>query len=364
VPAGADEPRRFTLAAAGDVLIHRRLADLAAENAAKPGSWDFAPMLEPIAPWVSSADFAICHLESVLSPRNTGLSYWPRYVAPNAIADALAGAGWDACSVASNHALDGGFTGVVDTLDELDERGIGHSGTARTPDERLPSLYEVNGVTIGHLSFTQHFNGLDLPEDKPWGANRIDVEQIVADARWARTSGAEFVVVSLHWGIEYVPDPIGYQRDVAATILSDEAVDLIIGHHPHVVEPIGRIDDKYVAYSMGNHISNQHSDWGEPYFATNEGQLLFFNVVELSDGSFTVASVDVVPTWVRRDDLHVFAAQDAIARGEDVEAKVRAGLERTMDRTLRFGAEGVRLAAYPWPPPRPPDRGRAPIRRS
>ncbi|MEE9581927.1 MAG: CapA family protein, partial [Acidimicrobiia bacterium] len=280
----APAPRSFTLAAAGDVLIHSRLADLAARNAAEAGGWDFWPMLQAIEPWVASADFSICHLESVLSSTNSNLSFYPRYIAPNQIADALQAAGWDACSVASNHALDGGFDGVTATLDELDARGIGHSGTARSRNERLPSLYEVNGVTLAHLSFTQHFNGLSAPEDRPWAANEIDVETILSDAKWARRQGAEFVVVSLHWGVEYTSNPIGYQKSVAQAVLEDPAVDLILGHHAHVVEPIGMIGGKYVVFSMGNHLSNQHPAWGPEYYATNEGQLVFIHVVDGPDG--------------------------------------------------------------------------------
>ncbi len=348
-PAHADEtPRSLTIAAAGDVLIHSRLADLAARNAAEPGQWDFWPMLQSIEPWVSAADFSICHLESVLSSNNNNLSYYPRFVAPNQIADALAAAGWDACSTASNHALDGGFTGVMTTLDELDARGIGHSGTARSVTEQLPSLYEVEGVMIAHLSFSQHFNGIPTPEDEPWAANQIDVETILSDARWARARGAEFVVLSLHWGIEYTSNPIGYQYDIAESVLSDPAVDLILGHHAHVVEPIGMVDGKYVAYSMGNHVSNQHPAWGPKYYATNEGQLLFFHIVE-GPGGLVVDSIEVVPTWVRVDDLQVFAAQDALTLGIETEQTLTRSIERTMERTLRLDAANVALATDPWP---------------
>jgi len=348
-PARADEAARsFTIAAAGDVLIHSRLADLAARNAAEPGQWDFWPMLQSIEPWVSAADFSICHLESVLSSDNSGLSYYPRFVAPNQIADALAAAGWDACSTASNHALDGGFKGVESTLSELDARGIGHSGTARSIGEQLPTLYEVNGTTIAHLSFSQHFNGILAPVDQPWAANQIDVETILSEARGARAQGAEFVVLSLHWGTEYTSNPIGYQYAIAESVLSDPAVDLILGHHAHVVEPIGMIDGKYVAYSMGNHVSNQHPAWGPKYYATNEGQLLFFYVVDGPAG-LVVDHIEVVPTWVRVDDLQVFAAQDALALGIEPEWTLTRSIERTMERTLRLDAAGVALATDPWP---------------
>ncbi|MCH7585212.1 MAG: CapA family protein [Acidobacteria bacterium] len=344
----APTPRSFTLAAAGDVLIHSRLADLAARNAAESGEWDFWPMLAAIEPWVASADFSICHLESVLSSTNSNLSFYPRYIAPNQIADALQAAGWDACSVASNHALDDGFDGVTATLDELDARGIGHSGTARSPDERLPSLYQVNGITIAHLSFSQHFNGLSTPKTRPWAANQIDVETILSDARWARSRGAEFVILSLHWGVEFASNPVEYQYSIARAVLQDPAVDLILGHHPHVVEPIGMVEGKYVVFSMGNHLSNQHPAWGPKYYATNEGQLVFIHVVDGPDG-LAVTSIDVVPTWVRLEDLQVFAAQDALRLGIEPERVLTRSIERTMERTLRLGVANVRLAPDPWP---------------
>lgn len=305
-------------------------------------------MMQSIEPWVASADFSICHLEGVLSSTNDYLSYYPRFVAPSQVAEALQFVGWDACSVASNHVLDAGADGVVSTLDQLDARGIGHSGIARTPDERLPSLYEVNGIGVAHLSFTQHFNGLSTPEDQPWVANQLDVETILSDAGWARDQGAEFVIVSLHWGVEYSSDPVGYQRTIADALLGDPAIDLILGHHPHVVEPIGMVGDKYVVYSMGNHISNQHPRWGPSYYATNEGQLLFIHVVEEADRP-VVDSIDVVPTWVRFDDLQVFAAQDALRFGIEPEHVLTQSIERTMERTLRLDAPNVRLAPDPWP---------------
>ena len=146
-------------------------------------------MLAPIEPWVGEADLAICHLEGALDPQNAGLSYYPLFNAPHEVADALAAAGYDACSTAGNHTLDHGFTGVSDTLDILDAAGIRHAGSARTPEERLPSLYEVNGVTVGHISYTYGTNGIPAPSDKPWAVNLIDDgDAILDDARWARAA--------------------------------------------------------------------------------------------------------------------------------------------------------------------------------
>jgi poly-gamma-glutamate capsule biosynthesis protein CapA/YwtB (metallophosphatase superfamily) len=241
--AAAAGGRSFTITAGGDILIHRTIAQIADANAPGAGVYDFTPMLLPIEPWVGEADLAICHLEGALDPANTGLSYYPLFNAPHEVADALAAVGYDACSTAGNHTLDHGFTGVADTLAVLDAAGIHHAGSARSPEESLPSLYEVNGVTVGHLSYTYGTNGLPLPEDKPWAVNLIgDGDGILEDARWARQHGAEFVVVSMHWGTEYQTAPTAEQVRLAERLLSSPDIDLILGCHVHVVQPIGRVN--------------------------------------------------------------------------------------------------------------------------
>lgn len=346
--SGQTEPRTFTVLAAGDILIHGRLANLAAGNADPDEGWDFWPMMESIEPWVSSADLSICHLESVLSSTNRGLSYYPRYVAPNQVADAIADAGWDACSTATNHGLDGGVSGVATTLDELDERAIGHSGTARTADERLPTLYDVEGVTVAHLAFSEHYNGLRAPSAQPWAANVADADRILEDARWAREQGAEFVILSISWGWEYTVNPTPNQSRLAEAILTDGAVDLILGHHAHVVQPIGQIDGRYVVYGMGNHVSNQNPFWGPKYYATEDGLMVIAHVAEQPNGSFVTESIEVVPTWVRFDDLRVFSAQDARSQGIADERLLTASIDRTWERTTRLDAPGVWMSADPF----------------
>ena len=206
-PAGAlrQAGRTFTIAAAGDVLIHQAIAVAADGQPRADGAYDFRPLLRPVEPWIADADLAICHLEGTLSPTNTGLLYQhedehPAYFnGPREVAAALAATGYDACSTAGNHALDRGLTGVRETLEVLDAAGLGHAGTARGAEERLPALYRVNGVRVAHLAYTIGTNE-PRPADARWSVNLIDAEAILADARWAREHGAEFTVVSLHWG--------------------------------------------------------------------------------------------------------------------------------------------------------------------
>jgi len=347
--SSAPAPRSFTIAAAGDVLIHRRIAEVAHTGG---GTYDFSNMFTEISPWIDVADLAICHLEVTLSPTNTGLQFYPRFVAPHEVADAIAGAGYDTCSTASNHSLDRGWPGVTDTLDLLDAAGVRHDGTARTPEERLPGLYDVAGVEVAHLSYTYGTNGIPTPTDHPYAVNVIDVDAILADAAWARDAGAEFVIVSLQWGLEYVVGPTGTQVAQAEALLSSPDVDLILGSHAHIVQPIGEIDGKFVVYGMGNQLSNQNSASGPKYYATEDGLLVLVRVTERSPGELAVERIDIVPTWVRRSDYVIFPVTAALAGSEIPARTLEASLERTEGRVRRLDAPRIRLAppVAPGPP--------------
>src|SRR5690606_11864369 len=148
---------------------------------------------------LSAADVALCHLEVTLGRPGERLSGYPRFRAPAALATDAAEAGFDGCSVASNHSLDYGESGVIATLDALDAVGLGHAGTARSPEEDLvPAIYDAAGISVAHLSYSYGFNGLIPPAGKAWLVDQIDPVVIAADARAARAAGAELVVVSLH----------------------------------------------------------------------------------------------------------------------------------------------------------------------
>jgi len=338
--------RSFTIAAAGDIIPHGMLV---AHAAAPGGGWDFTDMQAAIRPWVADADLAICHFEGTMSADDTGLSGYPRFIGPREMADAIAFAGWDGCSTASNHAMDGGWDGVVETLDVLDGLGLGHAGTARSPDERLPTFYSVNGAVVAHISYTYGTNGIPLPDGRPWAVNVIDTAAILGDAAWARDQGADFVLVSLHWGEQYQVSPTSLQTQVAAAVLASPDVDMIIGHHAHVVQPIDVVNGKYVVYGMGNHLSNQFTRWGPPYFATDDGLLVRIRVSERADGSFRVDGLDLTHTWVDYPSYRVHSAADALLTGAGPESVVAASLERTLDRALALDPPGVGVTESPWP---------------
>ncbi|MFH1331508.1 MAG: CapA family protein [Actinomycetota bacterium] len=352
--ARADGSRSFTLTAGGDILIQQAVVVAAESQVPGEGTWDFVPLLRLIEPWIADADFAICHLESTLSPTNTNLLYdesgMPRFNGPREVATALAAVGYDACSTASNHAFDRGRTGIAETLEVLDAAGIGHTGTARTAEERLPALYLVNGIQVAHISYSTGTNFRPLPADARWSVNVVDAGAILADARWAREQGAEFTIVSLHWGTPYQVAPDAPQKLLAATLAASPDVDLILGHHSHMVQPITRLHGKLVVYGMGDQLSDIH---GGPFYGpgAGDGMMVHLTVAEQPGGGFAVTELAVVPTWVDQATGRVLPIDHMLAYAPDasLDPSLEASRALTLERIGLLGSEEADLTPTPWP---------------
>ena len=273
-------PRSFTLVATGDVLLHPALWDQAGADAAAAGraGLDFGPMLAALRPLVSGADVTICHMETPVAPPGGPYSGYPSFSVPPEITPALSAAGYDACTTASNHTYDRGAEGVDRTLEALDVAGIDHAGSGRTPEEAAATtLLEVrDGIDVALVSYTFGFNGIPAPGGETWRSNLIDEARILTDAGIARQRGAEVVVVALHWGDEYRHEPNAQQDDLAPRLIGSPDIDLLLGHHAHVVQPVEPIDGEWVVYGMGNLMSNHSSRSPE----RQEGLLVRFTFTE------------------------------------------------------------------------------------
>jgi poly-gamma-glutamate capsule biosynthesis protein CapA/YwtB (metallophosphatase superfamily) len=292
---GAAPDGSFSVVATGDVLIHPALTEQAEADGG--GKFDYRPLLAGVKPLISGADLGICHLETPLAPKGGPYSGYPSFSAPPEVADALKDTGYDTCSTSSNHTIDQGAEGVTRTLDKLDDVGIKHTGSARSSKEAAtPLIVDVNGVKVAQVSYAFGFNGIKVPAGKPWLANQIDVEDVLAAAKKARQAGAQVVLASLHWGVEYQHEPTAEQRSQAKKILASDDVDLIIGHHAHVVQPFEKIGDKWVAYGLGNSVA-RHS---EPRGDTEEGAAARFRFVRDGD-RWKVDKAEYVPTLIKLD---------------------------------------------------------------
>ena len=298
----ADPDAEFSIVAAGDVLPH---LPVLADARLPGGGYDFAPVLSPMDPWVRGADLALCHLEVPVAPDGTPPSGYPLFGSPAQIASSLKAQGWDGCSTASNHSVDRGFAGVSATLDALDAAGLGHVGTARSAVEQSqPQLYTLEragqSITVAHIAAAYGTNGMPVDADKPWSVNLIDVPALVAQATAARAAGADLVVASIHCCVEYRTEPTDEQVAVDQALADSGVIDLVIGHHAHVPQPVVELaggprgEGMWLAYGLGNYVSNQ--DGGCCVENTDSGLLLTAHVE--SAGAFPAAGRAAGPARV------------------------------------------------------------------
>jgi poly-gamma-glutamate synthesis protein (capsule biosynthesis protein) len=343
------KPRTFSLAVSGDVLPHTGVWESAEQDAAARGrqGYDFRPMFASMKPVYTGVDLAVCHLETPLArPQGPFLNY-PVFSSPPQLLPALRWAGVDACTTASNHSVDQGFEGVARTLRQLDAEGIEHTGTARTRREAsTPLVLDVAGVRVALLSYTYGTNGMPVDADKPWSVNLIDADRMIAAAAKARRQGAEVVVVAVHDGLEYQVEPSEHQRQLYDRLTAAPEIDLVYGHHAHVVQPFDVVNGTWVAYGLGNFVAQQLTSQPETY----RGMTARFEFVEQDDGSFEVRPPRFVPTMITMSTpMRVLDVRAALAdQGTDpaLLPALRTTLAEVRSDAFSLGArtKGLRLA--------------------
>lgn len=306
-PAAGSTPaqRPFTLVASGDVLPHESVIAQAAADAGGKG-YDFRPMLAGVAPVVSRADVAICHMETVYGA-NGDYSGYPSFKSPPEVARALADTGYDSCSTASNHTLDDGAAGITRTLDALDAAGVRHAGSARSETEsRRPALLSAGGATVAQLAYTYGTNDIPVPADRPWSVALIDEQRILDDARRARREGADIVVVSLHWGTEWQTEPDEHQLSLGRSLTASTTggrpdIDLILGTHAHVPQAYEKVNGTWIAYGMGDQIAGAMINYDGVHDPRgNQGTLarFTFSPPTARGGRWEVTRAEYVPQWM------------------------------------------------------------------
>lgn len=323
--------RSFTLVATGDLLSHGSVLDQARADAGGSG-YDYSRMLRDVAPIIAAADVAICHLETPIAPPGVtpGVSL-PIFGAPPELAAEIARAGYDRCSTASNHALDQRVAGIDATVNALEAAGVGQAGMARTAAEALPTRFEVNGVDVAHIAASYGFNGFSPPAAEPWRVNGIDVPLIVDQVRAARRDGADVVIVSLHWGIEGQVQPTADQRRVAEA-LTAAGVDLIIGHHAHVVQPIEQVNGTWVVFGLGNQLSGMGDSTSCCGVRALDGLTVRVRIDVADDGTVTVQRPEAIPTFLGRRPYRVVPLLDALADPDVAGHIARRDLEASWSR--------------------------------
>jgi poly-gamma-glutamate capsule biosynthesis protein CapA/YwtB (metallophosphatase superfamily) len=348
------EPINITIAAVGDVLTH--LAVINSVRDSKTGSYNFGPIFSPIAPYLRAADYTVANLETRLAGPAAGYSGYPRFNSPGELAFALKDIGVDLAATANNHSLDMGWDGIVKTLDKLDAASVSHVGTYRTAAEKSkPFIADIGGIRVAFLNYTESLNGLPVPEDHPYAVDILDVDQAASDAATARLWGADVVIAILHYGYEYEREPSEAQTKISRELLS-RGVDVILGAHPHVVQPIShifefsgwKVTDKYIVYSLGNFVSNQ------PWRYSDSGIVAYVHIEKRGLRAF-VTGVSYLPVYVQRGSAHGRTTYRVLP--------VLPGLEPSTDVPLS-DADRQRMAAV-WEELRPllysPNEGVSPL---
>ena len=252
-----------TIVACGDTLCHTPVNKDAYDSTSK--QYDFSSIFKYITDKFEDKTVAVGNLETTLTGKEPYTGY-PMFNSPEHLATDLKELGFDIMTTANNHALDRGYSGIVSTLDYLDQAGLSHTGTSRSQEEQDTILFkDLNGIKTAFLAFTYGTNGNSIPAGKEYCINITNKDSIKQKIDKAKEEGAEAIVVSMHWGVEYQTKQNAEQEDLAEFLIKND-VNVILGCHPHVLEPLkmkkvtmedGTEKEALVIYSMGNFFSAQ-----------------------------------------------------------------------------------------------------------
>ena len=325
----------------GDLLWHSGLWETAARVAQTSGHtpYDFSELFAHMRPVIEGADMAICHEEVPMSPDGQEPSGYPVFGAPQEVAPAIAQTGWDLCTTSSNHSIDRGFAGIETTLREFDEVGILHTGTFRSPAERAtPTIFTAaGGVRIAVVSGTYSTNGIPLPEGREWSVAMLDTDDMIARAKAAKAAGADIVLAAVHAGEEYVSAPNQQQIDAAAALTASDAINLVYGHHVHVVQPWSIVNGKWVVYGLGNMVATPPED----YRRSHEGVTARFVFTEKPGGGFVVTRAQYISTlvdsyWAGQEPV-LWPVVESLAGGLGDTANLQVARQTTHDTVFGLG---------------------------
>lgn len=248
-----EKDKKLSIVMVGDVLTHDSVLADAKKN---DGSYDFKKMFTYIKPIIKDYDLKYANQESIIGGKEFPYTGYPTFNAPDAIGDDLIDTGFNMFSLANNHAYDKGENAILYSNKYWNSKDVIVAGTYSNFDDRNNiKIHEKNGVKYAFLSYTTSLNGYNLSSDKSYLVNMYSNEQVKSDVDKVKDK-VDFIMVAMHWGEEYTNTPTSSQKEIAQ-YLSDIGVDLVIGAHPHVVQPIEYINNTLVIYSLGNFISNQ-----------------------------------------------------------------------------------------------------------
>ncbi|MFH5835264.1 CapA family protein [Proteiniclasticum sp. C24MP] len=351
----AVEEGEVSISAVGDIMVHESQW---LSQKIGPDVYEFRDNFEQVKEIFASDDLSIANLETTINEEKA-ISTYPRFNSPDSLLDALRYAGFDLIGTANNHSMDTGMSGILSTIEELEERNLQYFGTQKDPDARKYLLKTIKGMKIGFAAFStayvygdsvvinnirsngmeKHVNYMDLTS----AVHAFNTLKPEIDAM--KEEGAEFIILSLHWGIEYEKKANTYQKELAQMLI-DEGVGLILGSHPHMIQEmeflISSSDDHegLVIYSMGNFLSNQRNEILN-MTGTEDGVISRVILKRGSDNRIRIRTAQFIPTWINRTESGDCYTYEILPIGKDhsitaarfsaEEDRIRESLDNTLN---------------------------------
>lgn len=292
----------ITITAIGDILCHNTQYWDAYNSSTD--EYDFSYVFENIKEYTKAGDLTIGNLETSFAGKDRGYSNYPTFNSPDALAYALKEIGIDIITTAGNHCLDMGFSGLSRTIDTLEDAGLEHLGTYKTAEEQEKIfIKEVNGIKIAFLNYTYGTNGIPVPSGKEFCVNLIDKDLITKQIQLAKQQNVDLICACMHWGTEYRLSATDEQKELS-DFLFKNGVDIILGNHPHVFEPMekrtitlddGTQKDCFVIYACGNFICDQRAE------NTRSSIILNLDITKHSNGNISIDSAKYTPIYMYKD---------------------------------------------------------------
>lgn len=303
--APSDGLRRATIRTCGDVIMHQPLLETAL-SAGGGSAYSFDNYFSTIASTMSNADWTVINIEATLRKNKYGYAGYPQFSTPPSILSTLSACGVDMLTMCNNHMLDGFWDGLRESIGLVEDAGLAHVGAYATQEAyNTPEILEICGIKVGFLNYTQSTNTMETKSDKAateYGFRYISRANFAQQVQALRDAGAEVVVGYMHWGEEYERTPESSTQKYAKQLVA-AGVDIVIGGHPHVVQPCeyvtataadGTTRTALVVYSIGNFISDQRLQYRD------SGIIFEFTIEEQPDGSFAITRPAYIPTYVWR----------------------------------------------------------------
>ena len=349
-----EEIKYIDIVSLGNLIIHQSQIN----GAKNENGYDFSPSFQYIKEMVSEADISLGILEGALAGGEpTG---YPIFNSPDEVIDSLRGAGVDIVNYANNHIYDYDDEGLQRTIEITKEKGLDVLGIKSTEEEKSYLVKEVDGVKIGFASYvfeTETINGYKTINSNPVSINSENLintfnyndlesfyNRIASEISAMKAEGVEFIIASMHWGEEYNTYIESTQKEIAQK-LNELGVDIILGGHPHVIQPYEIICNEnghstFVIYSQGNSLSNQSEQ--EIGVAESEDGIMIKFTLEKKDGRVSLKEYNIIPTWVYKEEKgdgtyyhKIIPVEEALANpeGYGINSDVYARLENSLNRT-------------------------------